>query len=390
VAIPISYNLRNLFVRRTSTAAAMIGIGLVVTVFILVMALAQGFTHAVKTSGSEKNVLIVRDGSTSEVNSGLLREETDVLSVRPEIARGSDDKPLAVAELVILVVLPRIADGAPANVTLRGTNELGLRLRDGMRILDGGRMFNPGLNEIVVGKSLAQRIAGLGLGQTVKFKKRDWKVVGILDAGGTAFDSEVWGDSAIFQSAFGREAGYQSMTLRMSGTADFAAFKESLEKDPKLQVDVKTERQYYSDQTGFLGQLIQILGVLITAIMSLGAVLGAANTMYAAVGSRAREVATLRALGFGCGAVLVSFMVESLIISAAGGILGCVLALPINGMTTSTTNWDTFSELSFAFRLTPAILWWGFFFALVMGTAGGLLPALRAARMPITSGLRQG
>ncbi len=390
MAIPVSYNFRNLLVRRTSTSAAALGIAMVVTIFILVLALAHGFARAVRTSGSASNAFILRKGATSEITSGLLRDVTQPIEVRPEIAKDASGRPLVVSELVALVVLPRRKDAALANVAIRGTRDNAIDVREGIRLLDGGRMFRSGLPEIVVGNSLARSIQGLGLGESVEFKRQRWTVVGVFDAGGTAFDSEIWGDVGLLQAAFRREEAFQSVTFRMADPAGFKALEASLEADPKFNVEVMTENQYYADQADMLIALIRILGTMITIILSLGAVLGAANTMYAAVGSRAREVATLRALGFGQGAVLVSFMFESLIISAAGGILGCILALPINGMTTSTTNWDTFSELSFAFRLTPLILASGFVFALVMGTAGGLLPALRAARLPITSGLRQG
>lgn len=292
-----------------------------------------------------------------------------------------------VEELVVLVVMPR-TDGAPANVTVRGTSEAALGIRSNVRI-SAGRMFRTGLPEIVVGRSLSRRMAGLGLGQTTSFRNQDWTVVGIFETGGTGFESEIWGDLPLMQAAFRREGVLQSVTFRMADPTRFEALEREVESDPKFELEVKTEARYYEDQAGMMATMIGVLGMLITAIMSVGAVFGAMNTMYAAVGSRGREVATLRALGFGQGAVLASFLIESLLLSGLGGALGCLFSLPIHGITTGTTNWDTFSELSFAFRLTPGILASGFFFGVVMGSLGGLLPALRAARLPISLGLRQ-
>jgi putative ABC transport system permease protein len=388
MAIPLSYSLRNLLVRRTSTLAAALGIGLVVTVFILVMALAQGFAFAVKTTGSLENAMVLRKGSNSEVTSGVLNEEAQAIAVRPDIARGQDGQPMIVPEMVVLVVLPRF-DGAPANVTVRGTGPRVLGVRPQVRILPGGRMFRPGLPELVVGRALSQRLQGLALGQTVSFQRQRWTVVGIFETGGTGFESEIWGDNDVLRPAFHREQGYQSITLRMADPRAFQDLQVSIETDPRFELKVKTESDYYSEQSQTMATMIGILGTLITIIMSVGAVFGAMNTMYAAVGSRAREVATLRALGFGRGAVLASFFFESLILSGLGGLLGCLLSLPIHGLSTGTTNWETFSELSFAFRITPGILAGGLAFALVMGALGGLLPSLRAARLPITTGLRQ-
>jgi ABC-type antimicrobial peptide transport system permease subunit len=388
MAIPFSYNFRNLLVRRISTLTAAVGVALVVMVFIMVLALRQGFLHTVKTTGSPQNVIVLRKGANAEVQSGILREEAQTMAVRPEIARGSSGRPLFVAEMIVLVVLPRKGDGAPANVVVRGTSPEALDLRSVVRITEG-TMFRQGLAEIMVGRALSKRMKDMGLGDTLTFRKRQWKVVGIFEAEGTGFESEIWGDASILQAAFQREEGYQSLTFRMQDPAGFPPLKAELESDPKFQLELKTEDDYYSRQGDGMAGMISILGGMVTIIMSVGAVVGAMNTMYAAVGSRAREVATMRALGFGRFAILLSFQAESLILSAMGGVLGMLISLPIHGMTTGTTNWDTFSELSFAFRLTPEILLGGFAFALIMGVLGGLLPSFRAARLPIVTGLRQ-
>jgi ABC-type antimicrobial peptide transport system permease subunit len=389
MAIPLSYNLRSLVVRRLSTLSAVLGIALVVTVFILVLALAHGFSHAVRTAGSPENAIILRKGSTAEVSSGIEREAADSIAVRQEISRGEGSAPLAVREIVVLVVLPRKADGAATQVVVRGTSPEAVLVRKGVRILEGGRMFRPGLPEIVVGRALAGRLSGLDLGSKVTIKRQGWTVVGVLDTGGTGFESEIWGDASLLQSVFTREGVFQSITARIPEPEKFSEFKARVEGDPKYEVEVKTEAQYYSDQAGTLVTFISILGTLVILIMSVGAVFGAMNTMYAAVGARSREICTLRALGFSRRAVLACFLLESVALSAAGGLLGSLFSLPLHGLTTSTINWDTFSELVFAFRLTPEILAQGFAFAVVMGVVGGLFPAIRAARLPITSGLRQ-
>jgi putative ABC transport system permease protein len=388
VAIPFSYNVRNLIVRRVSTVATAIGIGLVVAIFILVLALAHGFAYAVQTAGSDRNAIVLRKGATAEITSGVLRDEAQSLAVRPEIARDEQGRPLVVPEVVVLVVLPR-KDDAKANVVVRGTGDNVLGVRPTAKLSAGGRMFRPGLPEIVVGRALSERMKNLALGDTIIFAKRDWSVVGIFDTGGTGFESEIWADVEQVQAAFRREAVFQSLTFRMADPSGLGALQAEIESDPKYQVQLKTEADYYSEQAGATSTMIGILGTLVTLIMSVGAVVGAMNTMYAAVGSRGREIATLRSLGFRRRSVLASFMAESLLLAAAGGILGCLFALPINGISTGTTNWDTFSELSFAFRVTPRILAAGIAFSLFMGIAGGLLPAVRAARLPITVGLRQ-
>ncbi len=389
MAIPLSYNFRNLLVRRLSTLSASLGIGLVVAVFILVLALALGFAHALRTAGLSENAIILRKGSNAEISSFMLQEQVDSIAVRHEIEKDERGQPLVVQELVTLVVMPRKADGAPAQVVIRGTSEMALGIRSQVRIADGGRMFRPGLPEIVVGRALSKRIRNLALGETVNFRRQDWKVVGIFETGGSGFESEIWCDVTLMQAAFQREGTYNSLTLRMAEPSRFKELKDIIESDPKYENEIKTEAEYYADQSETLSRFIGILGTLITIIMSAGAIFGAMNTMYAAVGTRSREIATLRALGFSRGSILVSFLLESIIISILGGILGCLASLPINGITTSTINWDTFSELAFAFRITPKVLCAGMAFAIIMGAAGGLLPALRAARLSITQGLRQ-
>jgi putative ABC transport system permease protein len=386
--IPLSYNLRNLHVRRASTAASAAGIALVVAVFVLVLSLAQGFAWALRTAGSPENAIVLRKGSVAELTSGILRETAASIAVRPEIAEGPDGSPAVVREVVVLAVLPRRGDGSPSQVLIRGTQEAALAVRPQVRLIEG-RMFRPGLPELIVGRSLSRRMEGLDLGGSIGLKGRRWTVVGVFETGRSGFESEVWADCDVLQSAFNRESVYQSITFRMAEPQKFEALRTAIEGDPRYQAKVLTEARYYEEQAGTLSTFIEILGTLITVIMSVGAVFGAMNTMYAAVGSRAREIAMLRSLGFTRRAVLASFLIESLILSAIGGILGCLLALPLNGLSTGTINWDTFSELAFAFRITPGTFARGILFALIMGAVGGLFPALRAARLPVVTGLRQ-
>ena len=390
MAIPLSYNIRNLLVRRFSTLSASGGISMVVAVFILSLALAEGVSFAVKATGSPENVLVLRAGSETEMTSGIELDQASSIAVRPEIGKDEKGQPLFVKEGLFAVLMPRSTNGTMAQVVVRGTEPNAIEVRPSVKIQEGGRMFRSGLTEVIVGRSMAGRIKGMSLGGSIRFENRDWTVVGIFETGGNGFESEVWGDMSILQTAFAdREGVFQSLTFRLAYPTGFDALKREIEKDPKYKVKLQKESQYYADQSGMLSGMIAIMGTLITIIMSAGAMFGAMNTMYAAVGTRAREIATLRALGFGRFSILASFLLESLVLAGLGGVIGCLLVLPLNGVTTSAMNWDTFSELAFAFRVTPGLLLAGLIFALVLGLAGGLLPALRAARLPITTGLRQ-
>lgn len=385
MAIPIVYNLRNLSARRLSTALTALGIALVTWVFVFTLALAGGFETALKRTGSPENAIVIRRGGTAELTSIVPRDEAAVVLTQPEIARGRDGQPLAAAELLVVINIARRGSGEPANVTVRGVTARSLLLRREARVREG-RMFRPGLNEIVVGSLIAERFRNCGYRDVLRFSGREWKVVGILDGGGTAVDSEIWGDVELFMQVFDRPV-YQSVTLRLDDPSHLASLARRIEADPRLSLQVRREDEFYAGQAGPLGALLRFLGLFITTIMSLGAVFGALNTMYAAVGARTKEIGTLLALGFSRGAVLLSFLAESVFLALLGGAVGCVLALPVNGITAGTSH--NFSELAFRFAVTPGTLLGGLGFAALMGLVGGFFPARKAASRTIVEALRE-
>ncbi|HEX7879270.1 MAG TPA: ABC transporter permease [Candidatus Eisenbacteria bacterium] len=387
MAIPISYNLRNLFVRRLATSITVIGIALVVAVFIAVLALAQGFQRALAGNGLDNNAIVLRVPGDAELSSSVSREWVSIIETQPEVAVDSDGRPMVVPELVVVVNLKKKSTGGIANILTRGTNPRALALRPRLKLM-AGRLWESGKSEVVVGKLISERFQGCELGEQITFGGRAWTVVGILDADGTSFESEVWGDSEILGPAFDRE-GYQSASLRLKDAAQFEALEARVEGDRRMQAIVKRESQYYADQSMQVSGMIQGLGMFISIIMAFGAVFGALNTMYAAVSSRRSEIGTMMALGFSRSSVLLSFVLEALLLSSIGGILGGFLALPINGISTGTTNWATFSEVAFRFTVTPVMLVIGFLFALVMGLIGGFFPALNAARSNIAQTVRR-
>jgi len=387
MAIPISYNVRNVLQRPVSTITTAIGIGLTVTIFVGAMALAAGFRAALLKTGSADNAIALRKGADSEISSGVAREAAGILRALPDLVVGPDGRPLASAELVVVMNKPRLGQPGSSNLTVRGLDPSAVGVRAQVKIVEG-RMFSPGSDEVIVGRRIAPRFANCVVGEKIRFQQRDFTVVGHFGAGGASFESEIWGDAAVLMPALGRDA-FQTVTFRMRDPSRFEALKKELEADPRLQIQLRRESEFYSSQSELLTNLIRFMGIFITAIMAVGAIFGAMNTMYAAVGSRTREIATLLVLGFGPGAIMASFMLESLILSLIGGAIGCLLALPINGITTSTTNFQSFSELAFAFRVTPAALLAGMIFAALMGVVGGFLPALRAARQPIARTLRE-
>ena len=388
MAIPLSYNLRNLTQRPVSTLATAAGIGFVVAILIGALALASGFQKALVGTGAPDNVIVLRAGADSELSSGLSRDAVNILRARPEIATDAAGRPLASAELVVVVSKERRGFSGSSNVNVRGIDASGFALRSQVKVTNG-RLFTPGTDEIVVGRRIADRFEGCQPGDKLRFGQRDFTVVGHFEADGSAFESEIWGDLNVLGPATGRD-GFQSLTFTIRDTALFRPLKAQLEQDPRLGVQVRTERGWYEEQSGLLASVIRGAGIMITLIMAVGAIFGAVNTMYAAVGARTREIATLYVLGFSPFAVWISFLTESVLLSLFGGVLGCVLALPINGITSSTTNWASFSEVAFAFRVTPDALIAGMIFAAVMGVVGGFLPALRAARQSIASSLRAG
>jgi len=387
MAIPISYNIRNLFVRRLATTITVIGIALVVAVFIAVLALANGFERALAGNGIETNAIVLRVPGNDELSSSVSREWVSILQTQPEVARDTEGRPMIVPELVVVVNLQKKGTGGVSNILTRGTSPAALDLRPQLKLV-AGRMWKSGLPEVVVGKLLSERFENCGLGEQVTFGGRQWTVVGIFDAGSTSFESEIWGDSEILGPAFDRE-GYQSATIRLKDPAYLDALKLRVEGDRRMQAVVKRESTYYADQSVQIATTIRVLGTFIAIVMAFGAVFGALNTMYAAVSSRRAEIGTMMALGFSRGSVLLSFVLESLFLCGIGGILGGLLALPINGISTGTTNWATFSEVAFRFTVTPDMLVDGFLFALVMGLVGGFFPALNAARANIARTVRR-
>ena len=384
--IPLAYNVRNLAARKVSTLLTALGIGLVSWVFIFTLALAGGFQSALQSTGSRENAIVVRSGSTAELTSIIDRESAAAIESQPEIARATDGQPLATHELVVLWNLAR-KNGTSTNVVVRGVTAKSFALRPKVRLIQG-RMFQPGLEEIVVGKLANERIAHCSIGDRIKLAGHQWVIVGVFDAGGTSFDSEIWGDVELFMPVFDRPV-YQSVTFRLDEPSHFAAIQKRLEADPRMSVKVVHEDEFYAAQSATLAALLRGLGLFVTLIMALGAIFGALNTMYAAVGSRTKEIGTLLALGFSRGAVLVSFLIESVLLALFGGLLGCLLALPVNGMTTSTTNFASFSEIAFRFQVTPQMLLAGMIFAAVMGAVGGFFPSRNAAKRVIVEALRQ-
>jgi putative ABC transport system permease protein len=386
MAIPVSYNFRNVMQRPVSTLTTAIGIGLTVAIFIGALALASGFQIALHATGSHDNAIAMRKGADSELSSGVTRDAANIIRSNPAVAVAPDGRPLCSAEIMVLNNLPRLGQPGSSNVTVRGIDPDALRLRDKVKIV-AGRMFTPGTAELIVSQRIAQRFAHCNIGDKVRFRREEFTVVGQFTADGSGFESEVWGDNAVLMPVF-RGDVFQSVTFRMKDPSQFDALKKELEADPRLGVQLKRESQYYAEQSETLANVIRFAGVFITLIMALGAVFGAMNTMYAAVGSRTREIATLLVLGFSPFAIMVSFMIESVLLSLCGGVLGCILSLFINGIRTSTTNFSSFSEVAFAFHVTPPALATGLIFSAGMGLVGGFLPAIRAARQPLARALR--
>jgi putative ABC transport system permease protein len=388
VAIPLIYNVRSVRARWTSTIVAVLGIAGTVGVFVAMLSLAHGFKATLVASGSPGNALVLRAGSPSEMMGGVTLESVKVIQDAPGIARDSNG-PLVTQEVVGVMPIPLISTGTDANVQVRGVSANVLDIRKFVQIVQG-RMFKAGVSELVVGRNASKTYRGLTLGNIIDFAGGRWQVVGVFDAGGSAFDSEIWTDSHVLNDILKRPANiFQSVTVHLESPESFRAFKDSLTSDPRLNVDVTREVDYYAKQSTTMTTLITVLGGLVAAIMAIGAVFGALNTMYSAVSERGREIATMRALGFNASSVVFSFLVEALLISFVGGVIGCLVVLPLNGLTTSTMNFQTFSNLAFAFKITPDLLMKGIFFALAMGVIGGLLPAVRAASLPVATALRE-
>ena len=389
MAIPLSYNVRSVTARWKTAVVSVLGIAGTVGVFVAMLAMARGFQATLVASGSPSNAIVRRAGASSEMDSIVTLDEVRVIGDAAQVARSGQGVPLISPEVVVIGAFRLQSSGTDANVQVRGLSPRVLEVRPSVEVVEG-RFFRPGLAEIVVGSNAVQTYRGLALGSKVPFGGREWTVVGIFDAGGSAFDSELWTDATVLAQAYKRpENIFQSATARLNSPTDFDAFKDALTSDPRLGVQVEREETYYARQSQMVSTLIRVLGFLVAFVMAIGAVFGALNTMYSAVAARAREIATLRALGFGGGSVVLSFLVESLQIAIGGGLLGCLAVLPLNGFTAGTMNWQTFSHLAFAFKVTPQLLLAGMAFALLMGLAGGVLPAIRAARLPVATALRE-
>jgi putative ABC transport system permease protein len=388
-SVPISYNFRSIRARWTSSIVAILGIAGTVGVFVAMLSLARGFRATLVASGSPDDALVMRAGSTSEMMGGITLDSVKLVQDKPGVARDASGQPLVTQEVVGVIPIPLISTGTDANVEARGVSSNVLEIRKFVKITQG-RMFHPGLDELVVGKNASKTYEGLTVGNTVAFGGGQWKVVGVFDGGGSSFDSEIWCDARILNEVLKRpENIFQSATVHLTSPADFDKFKDSITSDPALNLEVEREVDYYAKQSSAMTQLITVLGGLVAAIMAIGAVFGALNTMYSVVAERGREIATMRALGFSSWNIILSFLFEALLISFIAGIIGCVVVLPLNGMTTQTMNFSTFSNIAFAFKITFNLLVMGVIFALAMGVLGGLLPAVRAALRPVAVSLRE-
>ena len=383
----VSYNLRSMIVRKGTAAMTSMGIAMVVAVFVMTLAIAQGFRATLVSSGSPNNVIVLRKGATSETVSAVLRPQVPLIESLPQIAHGPDGRALASPELVVVISLPRQSDNQPANVPVRGVGPKAFEVRDTLKMVEG-RRFAPGTREVNVGRLAVGRFKGLTLGSDVKFGGATWTVVGVFTAEDASFESEVWGDVDLMMPAFQRR-GYQSVTARLVHPSAFDALAAAVVADPRLDLRPQRELDYYTAQSATMTTVIRVFGTFVTFILSIGAMFGAMNTMYAAVAYRTREIGTLRALGFSRLRIVAAFLAESVALAVVGGAIGCVLALPVHGLSTGTTNMASFSEVAFKFRITPALMAGGLLFSALMGAVGGLLPAIRASRIPVARALRE-
>ena len=386
MAVPLSYVARNLWTRRVTTALTAGGLALVVFVFATVLMLDAGLRQTLVATGEYDNVVAIRKGAGTEIQSGITRPQAAIIETHPAVAGGADGRPLASKETVVLIALKKSGAAKPSNVVIRGISGAGFALRPQVRMAQG-RSFTPGSTEIVVGAAIARGFEGVRIGERLHFAQRDWTIVGVFDAGASGFDSEIWGDADQLMQAF-RRIAYSSVIVKLRDADDFERMRADVDTDPRLSNEVKRERVFYSDQSRALSTFISVLGLTLTAVFSIGAMLGAMITMYASVANRVGEIGTLRALGFRRGAVLGAFLAEALMLGLAGGVCGLAFASLMQFASFSTTNFQTFADLSFKFLLTPAIVAQTLAFSLAMGFLGGFLPALRAARLEIVDALR--
>jgi putative ABC transport system permease protein len=379
--------------RRGSSLATVFGVAGVVAVFVAVLSIGEGFRRTLRTAGTPGNAMVMRSGSDSEMMSIVGQQAVEIIAQAPGVARGTvegvGDLPLGSGELFVIVDLPARSTGATSNVPLRGVQPAAFAIRDHVRITSG-RKFEWGKNEILVGEGALRNFRGLDVGSRLRWGKNEWTVVGTFSAGGALWESELWTDARVLGPAYQRGNSVQTVYVRLGSRDDFQRFEDTLTSDPRLDVQVLEETEYYGNQGRTLNAIIRGLGFTVSILMGIGAVFGALNTMYSAVATRKREIATLRALGFGAGAVVVSVLAEAALLAVLGGLVGAGAAWALfDGYRAATLNWDTFSQVTFAFDVTPSLLLQGTILALVLGLLGGLLPALRAARLPVTAALRE-
>jgi len=386
IKLILLYSTRNMKARKVTTFLTSAGMALVVFVFATVLMLSEGLKKTLVSTGSFDNLIVIKKGSNTEVQSGIERQKASLIETVPEIAIGDDGKRIVAKELVVLMVLPKKIDAKPANVVIRGVSEKSLVLRPQVNIIQG-RFPKEGSNEIIVGKSISDKFEGVNLGESIKFAMREWTIIGIFDAGNRGYNSEIWGDIDQMMQAFRRPV-YSSVLFKMRDSSEFESIKERIEKDPRLSLEVKRETKYYEEQSEMMATFLKILGLSLTTIFSVGAVIGAMITMYSAVANRINEIGTLRALGFQRIVILGAFVAESILLGLIGGIIGLFFASFMQFLTISTMNWQTFSELAFSFTLTFDIIYQALLFAILMGVGGGLLPAIYGARKNIVDALR--
>jgi putative ABC transport system permease protein len=385
MALPIKYNLRNLVVRKGSTLATAFTIGLTVAVFLMVMALARGIDMTLSSSGDPLNVIVVREGSTAELNSSVSREQFNDLRYLDGVVR-EGDQPLATAEMITLIYKPRKGMSQGSNVTVRGVQPMSFKLHSGFNVVSG-RTFQPGLTEAVVSKRISERFQGLDLGDRFRIQTTDYTVVGVFESSGKAFESEIWVDLNSLASTTKRES-FSTALLRVKDESALAALSKRITDDPKLHLKALSERQFYEDQQGIASGMLKGLAIFISFIMAVGAGFAGMNTMYAAVARRTKEIGTLRVLGFGRFSILIAFLLESIAVAVIGVVIGVLLAMPLNFVSTGTSNWATFSEIAFNFRVTPELVLIALAFGALIGLVGSLLPSIRASRLRIVEALR--
>jgi len=386
MAIPFSYIARNLWARRLTTALTAGGLALVVFVYATMLMLDAGLKQTLVTTGEQDNVVVIRKGADTEIQSAIYRDQASIMEMHPAVALGGDGRPMSSKEAVVLISLNKIGSDKASNVVIRGVSPKGLELRPQIRLI-AGRMFRPGSSEIIVGSSIAKGFSSMEIGEHLHFAQRDWTVVGHFDAGGSGFDSEIWGDVDQLMQAF-RRTSYSAMVVRLGRSDQFERFRADIDVDPRLANEAKREQTFYGDQSRALSTFINLLGVTLTTIFSIAAMIGAMITMYASVANRVAEIGTLRALGFKRANVLVAFLIEAVLLGLVGGIAGLAGAALMQFASFSTTNFQTFADLSFRFLLTPSVIVRTLLFSMTMGLIGGFLPALRAARMNIVDALR--